>query len=252
MIRRMFLLGLGMTMCLSMSSSQLTAQIIDGSIVDQAIRTQAPGAQGGVIANQNINGAQVRVGRFTGGGGENVNSLYVFQLPDLGAIANPFATADLEFDFLNIDTAGAAPDYNADLYGIDARATAAVAGPNTFGDFYAGPAVDPDATLLQDSILTPTTALGNINSVDISSYLNAQYAGGAGANQFVFLRFSPDFNPNNIIDNRTGYLIAAANNATPALRPIINFTTTSVPEPSSMSILLLGAIGLVSRRRRTR
>ena len=223
MIQKICLFSLGLTLSLFVGLPQLQAQTIDGNDADAAARTNTAGPQGGgTFGLQNLNAPQVRVGRFTTGDGISVTAVYVFELPDLGLVADPFTTADLEFTFLALDPVAAAPDYNADLFGIDARPLPDV---DATIDFFAGPGPDPDATSLQEDILTPTTDFGRINSVDIAAYLNAQYDGGAGIGQFVFLRFSPDYDPGTIIDDRDGYLIAANNNADTALRAVINFTT---------------------------
>ena len=249
MLRNICLFGLGLTLVLSLAPS-LKADVILADGLDASARTDTAGAQGGgVFGLQNPNGTQIRVGRFTTGDGIAVSAVYVFELPDLGATVDPFLSADLEFTFLGGDGptgANLPTDYNADLYGIDSRGAGTVVPAD---DFFAGPGPDPNAVLFQEDILTPTTATGRINSVDISSYLNDQYDGGTGAGEFVFLRFSPDYDPSTIVDSREGYLIASATNATAA--PVINFTT-AVPEPSSVAVLLLGVSVISSRRRRSR
>ena len=239
MIRKTCLLGLGLALCLFMGSSPLQAQTISGDVLDASARTNTPGPQGdqvnGVYGLQNLNSAQIRIGRFITGDGIQVSAVYAFALPDLGAVADPFTTAELEFSFLSVDAVAAAPDYNADLYGISRRELANVV---AFDDFFAGPGPDENATSLQEDILTPDTAVGRITSVDIASFLNAQYEGGAGVGQFVFLRFSPDYNTDVLIDDRDGYLVATANNTDATLTPVINFTTGDAPT------VLLGDVNL--------
>jgi autotransporter-associated beta strand protein len=119
--------------------------------------------------------------------------VFPLQLPDLGPVTNPFASAAFSFNLASFVNT---PIANADLYGLARRASAVV----LTNDYWtATSTVDPspNATLLETNLMTPasplglitTTDNGNINLVD---FLNAQYAGGAGAGQFVFLRLSTD------------------------------------------------------------
>ena len=280
MIRKICLFGMALTLCLSFGLTSLHAQsagvinpFVDveaDNAADQAIQSFVAGAQGGDpdvtagdFANQNFGGQQVRVGRFTTGDGSNVASVLVFELPDLGAVANPFLTSSLDFTLLGIDTTAANPaiDYSVDLYGIDSRPILDDTPGNTFQvlfeDFYAGPDVDPNATLLAEDIITPddiqAAGVTSLFSTDITEYLNAQYDGGAGVGELVFLRLNPTFDPDVIVDNRSGYFIGSGDNADVTRQPVINFTSVAtVPEPTSLSLLLLGATAFVSRRRRNR
>jgi autotransporter-associated beta strand protein len=112
-----------------------------------------------------------------------------FQLPNLGAVTNPFFSASFS---CNIASYLNTPVGNADLYGLNRRAAATV----LTNDFWGGTnAVDPtDATFLQGNILLEPPSAGIVTSsgTALVNYLNAQYAGGAGAGQFVFLRLSTD------------------------------------------------------------
>ena len=115
-----------------------------------------------------------------------------FQLPDFGAVGNPFLSASFS---CNIASYVNTPSGNADLYGIGRRSAATV----LTNDYWAGTsAVDPtEATFLQGNILLAPPATGIVTTsgagnTALVNYLNAQYAGGAGAGQFVFLRLSTD------------------------------------------------------------
>ena len=114
--------------------------------------------------------------------------VYVFQLPSLGAIPNPFATASFTFNY----AANHLAPNNTDLYGLGRRADATV----LTNDYYGTTATpDPNAARLQTNILTGTTALGLITtstngSSALVNYLNTQYAAGTGAGQYVFLRLN--------------------------------------------------------------
>lgn len=116
-------------------------------------------------------------------------AVYVFELPDLGAVSDPFQEADFIFEF--VDKNASLRGY--DLYGLGRRASATV----QVGDFYSQTSTaDPtDATRLQQSILTNSTPVGLVStsgggSANLLNYLNEQYAGGAGVGEYVFLRIN--------------------------------------------------------------
>lgn len=120
---------------------------------------------------------------------KNLAPVFVFRLPDFGNDPLPFADATFLF---NIESdQGTPPDI--DLYGLGRRSSADVVGSDYYGETTA---VDPtDATLLEATILyagkpsglAQTSAAG---SQALKDYLNAQYASGAGAGDYVFLRMS--------------------------------------------------------------
>ncbi len=116
-------------------------------------------------------------------------AVYVFQLPSLGAVANPFTSVKFQF-YLSSKT-GTAP--NVDLYGLGRRTSSTVLASDYYGETTTA---DPtDATFLQNNILISTTAVGVVSTSStgntaLINYLNTQYASGAGAGQYVFLRLS--------------------------------------------------------------
>lgn len=111
------------------------------------------------------------------------SAVLVFQLPNLGAVSNPFTLALFR---LNLSSKTGTPP-NADLYGLGRRVGATVLASDYYGQTTP---VDPsDATLIQNNILTSSTATA------LTNYLNTQYANGAGAGQYVFLRLSSDTAP---------------------------------------------------------
>ena len=124
--------------------------------------------------------------------------------------------------------------------------------PDDEEDF--GAALDPsaDATRLQQNILTTSTAAGPIVSVDISAWLNGQYAGGASVGDFVFLRLSPTGN-SAIFDVTNGYLVATADDPDAADRPFIDYTV-AIPTPAALpaGVCLTMLALAISRRRRSR
>ena len=225
MIRQIYLFGLGMTLCLSFCSSPLAAQTIEGDPADLSVISFGEGATGSTFLQPfNESTSLIRAGHLGGRSPTNVAGFFIFQLPDVGEIANPFTSADLEFSFSGPD-ASAAPTYNVDLYGLFRRPDPIVL--EDF-EFFVGP-VGPNATgnLLQENVLTPTSAPGFI-SVSVVEFLNSQYAGGAGIGEFVVFRLSPDFNPDAPLqDVRDGYLMASANDSDVDLRPRIEFSLES-------------------------
>lgn len=126
-------------------------------------------------------------GKSGGGGGFDRSTVFVFQLPDLGSLDNPFLAATLTF---NVETVSASPP-GVDLYGLGSRAL-----PDVLVSDYYGQTGTPDATdadLIQNNILTRSTGTGTISSsasTALASYLNEQYDGGNGVGSFVFLRLS--------------------------------------------------------------
>ncbi len=121
------------------------------------------------------------------------SSVFVFQLPQLGAVANPFTSAVFKF---HLASKTGTPK-NVDLYGLGRRSNSTVLA----GDYYGQTTTldGSDATYLQNNLLVSTTANGVVStgsaSTALTQYLNAQYAGGAGAGQYVFLRLSSDAAP---------------------------------------------------------
>lgn len=116
-------------------------------------------------------------------------TVYVFQLPDLGADAAPFESASFSFNYESKD--GALKDN--DLYGLGRRSSSTVLGSDYYGQTTTS---DPtDATHLQSEILTNATPLGSVatsssGDAALLTYLNTQYASGAGIGEFVFLRLN--------------------------------------------------------------
>ena len=159
------------------------------------------------------------------------SSVLVFKLPSLGAVTAPFTTAILRFNLASVT--GTPP--SVDLYGLGRRASATV----LIDDYYGKTTtVDPtDATKLQDNILIPSSATGPISTnlsggTALCDYLNTQYAGGAGADQYVFLRLSTDSETTSV----ARYTITAADSGSagpPDTRPqiIYNEAPVLVPRP---------------------
>ncbi len=156
----------------------------------------------------------------------------VFQLPDFGAVLNPFLSASASYTLLS---AGGTSWVQVNLRGING----ARVGPTVLpGD--GGGGTDLGLNLNTGSAFGVKTTAGS----EMLSFLNAQYNSGSGAGKFVFLSFQPS----DVGD--ASYTFATANNATVAYRPIITYEISAIPEPDS-SVLLGGilATGFLLRRR---
>lgn len=174
----------------------------------------------------------------SGGGSPFVErcAVYVFQLPNLGNVSNPFRSSSFAF---NLEQKQGTLTDN-DLYGLGRRDTGTI----LTSDYYGQTATpDPsDATRLQQNILNNGTPLGAVRTSDagnaaLLSYLNTQYASGAGAGKFVFLRLNTTGPKNGI--NRATITMSEGGEATPRdTRPTLFFTTNSAPSvaaPASVS-----------------
>jgi hypothetical protein len=206
-----------------------------------------------------VDGATFRAGASTGAAGRN--GIFMFQLPDLGAVAAPFASADLG---LYLFSPSSTPAYNVDLYGLGVQSSSALvlgSGVLATNRYYEGAAADANATLIQLDFATPamgfTPGWRNTNSTgdtNLVSYLNSVYANGTNIGQYVFFRVNPDVSGGEF----TGYNFSSADTGTTAgsvgagttFDPVITYT--SVPEPSTVITLLGGvaALGILRRARR--
>ncbi len=187
------------------------------------------------------------------------NVVFVFQLPTL-TVGQSFSSSSLSFTLLqNGDTqvanggfsASVNPTFNLDLYGLGQRPTATVA----TGDMYFGATTDgTDATLLQADFITSSTTVGTVSfsGAGLDTYLNAQYAGGVNAGNFVFLRLNPDVAAASEATNNQNYRVSMADNtgttAYAKIVPKIDFT--AVPEPSALALLGVGMAFAAGVRRR--
>ena len=178
------------------------------------------------------------------------NYIVSFQLPELGAVENPFATASFSVAFASY--AFQQGTVNIDLYGIDAGASAA---PDSDMGYFGASDPATDVTLVEANFLVANSGYTADTTISASSsalvdYLNAQYAGGAGAGQYVYLRLNPTIT---FASAPRGYNIYGSGAESSELVPQLSYT---IPEPSSVALWggLVVGLGLVLRglRRRQR
>ena len=240
--------------CLGALAGTLHADVLLGNASDLELNE-------GNILQTPATGPTIRAGASGSAPVGGRNGLFVFQLPDFGAISTPFLSADLG---LYIASLSGTPNYNVDLYGLGTQSTPTLtlgSGVLSTPRYYEGNAVDSSATLIQqDFTLSGATAgvFKNTNATgdtNLLTFLNTMYASGTGANQYVVFRITPDADLGNSAfigfnyssaDAGTSATIAGAGTA---FDPVITYT--AVPEPTSFFLLgsSLGALAFLRRRR---
>ena len=179
-----------------------------------------------------------------------------FELPDFGAVNDPFDTADLG---VQVFEKGDSTVTNIDLYGVRVAADPAI----STADWYNGSAPDANADLIQAGFLTPASPVAGAGvpnnftdaagDVALMEFLNDAYAGGANAGQFVFLRLS--YASDTLASGWDAYKITVREAALPTDAPVITYDSSFsvVPEPSSIAMLgLLSAVVLTQLQRSRR
>ena len=205
----------------------------------------------GTVTVQDTGNWNVSIGEWYGSG--LTTAVIPFELPNFGAVADPFLSASFG---VNLYTIGSAAVTDLDLYAVRVSASPLIATT----DWYNGSAADPGATLIQASFLTPTSTIvsagaesGPNNLTDaggnaiLLDYLNSAYDGGAGAGQFVFLRVS--YGSDEFATGWDAYNFTTRNAGLEGDAPVINYTT-AVPEPSALGLLAFGSLGMLGYRSR--
>ena len=208
-------------------ASQAPVASILANSNDGQLEKRSEWAPGTVTVQDNGNW-NVSVGEWYGSG--LTTAVIPFQLPDFGAVANPFTTASFG---VNLFQKGGATVTDLDLYAIRTSSSPQIAST----DWYNGSAPDPSATLIQASFLTPastTTSVGpesgSNNVTDAAgnaallAYLNSAYNGGAGAGKFVFLRVS--YGSDTFASGSDAYQFTTRNAGLEGDAPVINFTSS--------------------------
>lgn len=189
---------------------------------DAEILRTGSGDGGGTVAN--ASSGTLRIGRPAADSA--AIPVFVFQLPDLGAVTNPFRAATFSVGLVTSTTFFGG--FSADVYGLGARDADAVLP----GDAYIGPLDATDAVRISDNWINfntdppPATGLRTLTNDALAAYLNEQYAGGAGVGKHVFLRISPDSAGNTYKNFR---FASAEYTSDETLRPRLSYTTSAAP-----------------------
>lgn len=160
-------------------------------------------------------------------------TVYVFQLPNAGTVSNPFISADFSFNYI----AKNATLKNSDLYGLGRRTSATVLGSDYYGR--SGTDDPTDATLIEANILVDATDVGLVTTsvtaeTTLRNYLNTQYANGAGAGKFVFLRINTAAAPSSV-SRATLTMNEGGVSGPPDTRPHIDYALVPLNAPPTIS-----------------
>ena len=174
------------TFLLNVTSINILTNTLFSDLADCTIATNA-----GNVPGITLDAVNATTGTLGDGGSAPFSdrcAVYVFQLPNYGAVANPFTTAAFSFNLVSTSSV-----HDCDLYGLSNRAASTV----LTNDYFGCATPDPKATLLQSVIVTSATPAGTVTTspaggTALVNYLNAQYNNGAGAGRWVFLRLSTD------------------------------------------------------------
>ena len=190
-----------------------------------------------------------RVGSASASPNQFTNAIFIFQLPDLGTIDNPFSSVSFSVGFSSY--AYQTGTLNADLYGLAAQDTSTLS--STMGYFGSTTDTAAGVTLLQTSFLSSTgnytanTAIAS-SAAAITSYLNAQYNGGAGVGDYVFFRV----NLRGVLSTASaprGYNLLGST-AADNLKPSLSYSV--IPEPYGAALAAAGITVICALRRRRR
>jgi hypothetical protein len=251
---------------ISANAAQIESDIADY----EAILTPSSSA----VSTSNGTGGDLRVGARTSS--TLSSAVFGFALPALGAgdtISSATLTITGEGENNRVPLAGA----HIDLYGLGFSHGTTYA---SLGDGlqhldqdgnrqYQGPDdMTVGVTKLQDDLVSstdvPIVATGgpltpySKTSIDISSYLNSLYSQGAQAGDFAVLRLSQDVVAAAGSVDRFRFVSAGGDGFTidsgihdiTAGAPYLDVSISSVPEPTTLALLGLGALGVIRRRAR--
>ncbi len=170
-------------------------------------------------------------------GTNTLENVYVtpFKLPALptGAV---ITSANVAFQLQGVSN-GASISGGADVYGLGYRTTNTVLSTDYFEGAYNTDATD--ATAIMNNFAIKTTPAGSLTldsggQTSLASYLTAQYAAGAAANNFVFLRINAE--SDQMISRF--WTFYTSDSTTTAFKPVLTFTYETVPTaPSNLSLL---------------
>ncbi len=173
-------------------------------------------------------------------GKDDVAAVAVFQLPDLGGEAIESANLACRMTWGKYALSG----------GVDVYATRYASSKSVIVDDYGWgqPLTTGGGTLIQDDLIVhageaqemATFETDDAADAVLAAWLADAYAGGAVAGDYVFIRFNGDAQSANTFNLVSG-------NHTTEMPPTLTITT--VPEPATLSVLALGGLAVLCRRR---
>jgi len=183
---------------------------------------------------QDFSLTQLRVGT----GGDNLRGLapvFFFALPTLSS-SDALLDAQLQLAYLGLTraTVFAAPDFNADLYGLGMRSTPTI----LTTDYFDGNSSFSHDALLAQGFITPTTAAGTLqlSGAGFDNYIRSLYnADGTPLAAFAVFRLNADIHLPVGSGQYRGYEIATADNSDGTLRPQLQLEVSAVPEPTGIT-----------------
>ena len=162
-----------------------------------------------------------------GTGGDNLRglaSIFFFELPTFSSDAI-ITNAELQLEYVEIE---GDPEFNIDLFGIDARPKAIF----DASDYYDGDAASSSDALIEASLITKSTTVGNLSVANsrLLNFVNSLYnVDGTPVSAFAAFRVNPDKDLPVGSSPIRGYFLALADHPTASFRPRLNLTV--IPEP---------------------
>ncbi|MFW6146039.1 MAG: PEP-CTERM sorting domain-containing protein [Planctomycetota bacterium] len=171
---------------------------------------------------------------------DDVAAVVMFELPDLGGEIIDTANLSCRMSWGKWALSG-----GIDVYGVRYASSNSVQASD-YG--WGQPLTTGGGTLIQDDFIVhagesqPMATFETDDAADVvlATWLADAYDAGAAAGDYVFIRFNGD------AQSANSYSLVAANHSS-EMPPTLTITT--IPEPATLSILALGALAAIRRRR---